>query len=323
MNSLSDPETKILHHPGRLAQMKGVFDKIQFVPAYPISAEIDLTWQCALNCKLCHSKHLHQGLTLEPDQIRRILFQLHQHGLQSVTWAGGGEPLESPHWRYAVNLAHDLGIDQGLYSYLPKLDQEMADFLGDKMEFVYTHSCNTKGLQKPFGGRTTWTYGFLLDSDNWQRIPEMAAKVNWDFFDFADFRPLAPENKLDPTVLDYSWIPEGLKVLEETKRRWPKVRWTDYKFTRMESQREYDKCFSTDLTTCVGPDGTVWECLNRRGFPDSILGNLLREDLSSIWARKSRCRTDLKDCRLQCRNDSANRTLYKIFGEPIKHVNFV
>jgi hypothetical protein len=151
----------------------------------------------------------------------------------------------------------------------------------------------------------------------------MAARVNYDFFDFCDFRPLAPENKLDPTRLDYSWIPEGLKVLEETRRRFPKVRYADYKFTRMESPREYSTCFSTDLTTCIGPDGAVWECLNRRGFPDSKLGNLLIEDLDAIWKRKPRCRTDLTACRLQCRNDSMNRTLFKIFGAEMQHMNFI
>lgn len=315
MNSLTDPAFKILQHPERLADFKAG-------PAYPISAEIDLTWQCALNCKLCHSKHLHQGLTLEPDQIRRIVMELYMNGLKSVTWAGGGDPLESPHWRYAVNLAHDLGLDQGLYSYLPGLNQEIVDFLDSKMKFVYTHSCSTKGLVHTVRSETVWTYGYLVDSENWKKIPEMASRVNYNFFDHCDFRPLAPENKLDPTVLDYSWIPDAMPVLADTQRRFPNVRYADYKFTRMEEPREYGTCFSTDFTTCIGPDGSVYECLNRRGFDDSILGNLLKEDLHNIWERKPRCRENLTNCRLQCRNDRLNATLYKIFGEVDPHANF-
>lgn len=294
-------------------------------PAYPISAEIDLTWKCSLSCKLCHSKHLHQGLTLEPPQINRILFQLDKHGLMAVTWAGGGEPLESPHWRYAINLAHDLGFDQGAYSYLPGISQEMVDFLGDKLAFIYTHSCSTRKLRKP-KGKAVWTYGFLLDNENFRKIPEMVKSVNFDFFDFCDFRPLCPENKRNATELDYSWIPEGLGVLQAFHKFDPRVTFADYKFTQLlqpDGGRNYKTCYSTDFTTCIGPDGAVWECLNRRGYEDSRLGNLLTEDLSEIWARKSRCRNDLTGCRIQCRNNSMNRTLYQIFGAPIKHVNFV
>lgn len=322
MNSLSDPETKILTYfgndPERLVAFReGI--------AYPISAEVDLTWQCALNCKGCHSKHLHQGMTIEPEQIKRILTQLRQNGLQSVTWAGGGEPFESPHWRYAVNLAHDLGLDQACYSYLPGLDQEMADFLGSRMAFVYTHSCSTRGLTKP-KGKTVWTYGWLLDAENWPRIPEMVKKFDSGFFNFLDFRPLCPQNKLDADVLDYSWIPEGLELLDQASAYHSFVKFADYKFTQLldaDGGRNYQSCLSTDLTTIVGPDGTVWECLNRRGYEDSRLGNLLTEDLTDIWARKPRCRTNLVDCRIQCRNNSTNRTLYKIFGSPVQHVNFV
>ncbi len=318
MNSLSDPASKILRHPERLAAFKAGM-------AYPISAEVDLTWMCQLSCKLCHSKHLHQGMTLQPEEIKRIVMQLRENGLQSITWAGGGEPFESPHWRYAVNLAHDLGLDQACYSYLPGLNQEMADFLGARMAFVYTHSCSTKNLTKP-DGKTVWTYGFLLDSENWHRIPELAAKVNFDFFNFVDFRPLCPENKLDPTVLDYSWIPEGLALLQEVQDRNPQVKFADYKFTQLldeDGGRNYSSCMSTDFTTIVGPDGTVWECLNRRGYEDSRLGNLLQEDFTEIWKRKSRCRTDMSSCRIQCRNNSLNRTLYQIFGTAMQHESFV
>lgn len=320
MNSLTSPDIKILRHPDRLAAFQSGRT------AFPISAEIDLTWRCALNCKLCHSKWLHQDIELSQDQIRRVLTQLHGHGAQAVTFTGGGDPLESPHWRYAVNLAHDLGFDQAVYSYLPRVDQKLVNFLASKLAFVYTHSCNTRGLSRPAASKTVWTYGWLLDESNWTQIPDMVRRTNLDFFNFVDFRPLCPENKPGSKPLDYGWIPDAVRLLKSESARESRVKWAEYKFSglqRRDAGRNYGACYSTDFTTCIGPNGDVYECINRRGFPDSILGNLLTEDLAEIWKRKSRCRTDMSNCRIMCRNNSLNQTLWSVFGPEVQHSNFV
>lgn len=320
MNSLSDPEHKILHHPERLAAFKhGI--------AYPISAEIDLTWRCALNCKGCHSKHLHQGIELSEFQITRVLSQLQLYGCQSVTFSGGGDPFESPYWRFAINLAQDLGMSVAAYSYLPGLNQEMVDFLGQKLAFVYTHSCNTKGLIRRKDKNTVWTYGWLLDADNWHKVPDMVMRTDLDFFNFVDFRPLAPENKVNPSTLDYSWIPNAIRLLKSAGKINSQVKWASYKFSsllRPDFGRDYPSCLSTHFTTVVGPDGAMWECTNRRGFADSFLGNLLKEDLESIWKRKPKSRENLTDCRIICRNNSLNQTLYhKVLGPSPVHAEFI
>lgn len=319
MNSVTDHGIKIFQHPSRLADFKR--DGL----AFPISAEIDLTWRCSLNCKGCHSKHLHSGVELEPEQIKRILEQLHLHGLQSVTWSGGGDPLESKHRMYAFELAHDLRIDQALYSYLPRVDQKLVNYLGSRMRFVYTHSCNTRGLVR--NSKTVWTYGHLLDETNFLKIADLVKQTNLGFFNFVDFRPLAPENKPDALAKDYSWVPQALRLLQEHPRMNPQVKFAEYKFLDLmkpDFGRTYSKCFSTDFTCSVGPNGDMYECLNRRGYPDSILGNLLVEDLEAIWRRKSRCRSDLSSCRILCRNHELNKTLYNhVFGPEPEHANFV
>lgn len=321
MNSLTDPSSKILRYPERLAAF-------QHGIAYPLAAEIDLTWKCSLNCKGCHSKHLHQGIELDENQIHRILTQLYQHGCQSVTFSGGGDPLESTYWRYAVNLARDLGMSVATYSYLPGLNQELVDFIETKrISFIYTHSCSTRGLLHKEGNKTVWTYGWLLDADNWAKIPDMVMRSHLDFFNFVDFRPLSPENKVNPSTLDYTWIPDAIKILLNLQKSNPQIKWASYKFSsllRQDGGRDYKSCLSTHFTTVVGPNGDMWECVNRRGFPDSFLGNLLKEDLESIWKRKPKSRENLELCRIVCRNNSLNQTLYhKVFGPPPIHAEFV
>ena len=321
MNSLSDPSTNILRHPDRLAAFKNGI-------AYPLSAEIDLTWRCSLACPGCHSMHLHQNLEMSEGDIYRVLTQLRKHGCQTVTFSGGGDPFESPHWRYAVNLAKDLGFDVAAYSWLPGLNQEMVAFIEmKKIAFIYSHSNNSKGLRHSLSSKTVWTYGWLLDSLNWMKVPEMVKKTNLDFWNFVDFRPLAPENKQNPSNLDYSWIPDAMRLLTSAQSQNKQVKWASYKFEsliRPDGGRDYHSCLSTHFTTVIGPDGKMWECVNRRGFEDSMLGNLLQEDLESIWTRKPKSREDMSLCRIICRNNSLNQTLYhRVFGPEPQHASFI
>ena len=319
--SLTSPSTKLTHylinHPEILIERKlhGF--------TFPVHAEVDLTYRCSLNCFGCHSKHLHSGLELQPDQIKRVLTELHAHGLEAVTFSGGGDPMESPHFEYATNLAADMGLAMGLYTYFPNPTQERINFLDSKFDWIYSHPFQTKGTCR-WSRAATWTAGFLLDESNWHKAAEMAAKVDLNFFDGVDFRPLCPENKPDAKPLNYDWVENAIRLLKQLSDE-PRITWAEYKFNGLLNggKREYDKCLSTDLVAVVGPDGTMYECVQRRGYADSILGNLLTEPLEDIWRKKTHCRTDLTNCRILCRNDQDNVALYQLLGPAPKHANFI
>jgi MoaA/NifB/PqqE/SkfB family radical SAM enzyme len=335
MTSLSNPSSKLTHylinHPEVLMERKlhGF--------AYPVHAEIDLTWRCALDCKGCHSKHLHSGIELQPDQIKHILTELHAYGLEAVTFSGGGDPMESPHFEYAVNFAADLGLAMGLYTYFPNPTQERVSYLDYRFDWIYSHPFQAKGFHRfkrhaeeggalgRWSSRAHWTAGFLLDESNWHKAAEMAAKVDLGFFDGIDFRPLCPENKPDAKPLNYQWVKDAIFLLKQISHDEPRITWAEYKFNGLLNggKREYDKCLSTDLVALVGPDGQMWECVQRRGYPDSALGNLLTESLEDIWRRKTHCRTDLANCRILCRNDQDNVALYQLLGPSPKHSAFL
>jgi MoaA/NifB/PqqE/SkfB family radical SAM enzyme len=323
--SLTQPDKKITHylvgHPELMtdAKQRGYY--------YPISAEIDLTWRCALNCKGCHSKWLHQGIELDPLQIERILAQLKSVGCKTVTWSGGGDPLESPHWQSAMNTAELLGFRQAVYTYMPQPSQGKVDFIESHCDFAYTHPFKTNGLVRGIKRECTWTAGFLLDSENWARFPRMVESVDLEFFNFVDFRPLCPTNQPDSKLLNYSWVAEFIDAFQDLGySENPKVKMADYKFRdllRSDLGRDYASCLSTDFVACIGPNGDMYECINRRGFTDSVLGNLLHEDIHEIWERKSRFREDFTGCRILCRNHEMNRELYSIMGPAPKHECFV
>lgn len=318
MSSLTNPAKKISRQFESLLHYK----RNGF--AYPLTAEIDLTWRCALNCKGCHSKWLHKDQELEPDQIKHILHQLKRYGCNSVTWSGGGDPMESPHWQMAMEYGAHLGLKQGIYTYFPSPSQERVNFIDSYCEFAYTHPFNTRGFTRK-GRGCTWTAGFLMDKDNWQNVPKMIGTVNLAFFDYVDFRPLSPINAPDAPMLDYGWIPQAMECFKEYENN-PKVKWASYKFRDLmkpNGGRDYGSCYSTDFVAAIGPNGDVWECINRRGFSDSVLGNILSEDLADIWARKSHRRDDFAGCRVLCRNHEMNKELFQILGPAPNHEAFV
>ncbi len=329
MNSLSNPASKLTHY--LVNHLETLVHRKQHGFVYPVHAEIDLTWRCSLDCKGCHSKWLHSGVELQPDQIKHILNELHTHGLEAVTFSGGGDPMESPHFFYAINLAYNLGLEIGLYTWIPEPTQAKVDTFDSKLAWVYSHPFNSSRFERGVvvrgiqSRRCHWTAGFLLDETNWHKAAEMAAKVDLNFFDGVDFRPLCPENKPDAKPLNYGWVEKAIFMLKQMSSDEPRITWAEYKFNGLLNggKREYDKCLSTDLVALVGPDGTMWECVQRRGYSDSALGNLLTESLETIWQRKKHCRTDLKECRILCRNDQDNVVLYHLLGPAPKHSAFL
>jgi hypothetical protein len=311
---LAQPAIKILHEEN-LPVLHALKETGH---AFPLTAEVDLTMRCQLDCPGCHSKWLHNPSELSIQEIDRIVTQLKANGCRSIVWSGGGEPLESPNWKFAMWAAHHAGMKQGLYSYLPALTQERVNTISHYCEFVYAHN-NHRPVQKP-DTTCVWTAGFLLDNKNWGRIREFYDKTNWSLFDYCDFRPLIVEG------MDYSWVQKAIDTFEslDTFDKLPGLRWARYKFYDLVSPaygRNYAACHSTHLIAVIGSRGEVWECINRRGI--TCIGNILDEDLAAIWDRKPKCRTDLSDCRMLCRNHELNKTLYQIYGPAPVHGEFI
>ena len=310
MQTLADPRHKISR------QFKVLQHFQEHGWSYPVSAEIDPTWNCSLNCKGCHSKWLHQDQELSQSDIASILRELAIHGLKAITWSGGGEPLEWTHWQFGMMEARRWKLDQGLYSYMPEPNQGKVNFLESCLSWAYTHNFRTKGLQRLEGSNCVWTAGWLIDKDTWPRISEYIEKTDLGFFNFVDFRPLIVEGA------DYSWVGQAIEFFEAMNH--PQVKWAKYKFLDLlkpDKGRSYSTCYSTDFSASIGPNGDMFQCLNRRGI--TVIGNLLREDLETIWKRKAHTWCDFKQCRALCRGHEMNKELSYLLGPEPQHANFV
>jgi MoaA/NifB/PqqE/SkfB family radical SAM enzyme len=339
-----NPSQKLYRHFAHLAQwMKG-----ELFP--PIGMEIDLSNRCNLGCADCdfrftHSRGPHASKTptgdlMDFDLLKRILQEMKDCGVESVTFSGGGEPTLHPRFGEALHAASEL-FPLGLYTNGTQLETSLArqvrqeatwvvvsldavdasDYLAykgvDKFEDVLG------GVSTLIGGKATIGLSFLLSERNFFHAPSMVNLHKELGTDYVEFRPLIqfnPTNPAEPTA-NLGWISDCLKILAEFDGQ-PGVE------TRLESfrayqafGREYKVCEAILFTGIVSADGRMWRCVNSRGYDCACLGDLNEEHFATVWLRQKPW-ADFARCRVLCRGDAINRALAQL-KTPLPHQEFI
>jgi len=339
MTEFINPRMKLLQHIDKLVNIKAGLH-----PA-PVNAEIDLSNRCNLGCEGCHMSYLHTaglhahkvalaGDLMDTDMALDMLKQLKDFGVKSVTWTGGGEPTLHPDFDKIIE-ANEL--EQGIYTNGTLLNPDRAKLLKRKMKWIYI-SLDRSNKQSYLAykkrdlftqvnhgikrlveaeGDATIGIGYLIDGDNLHEIPAMVHHaIRFLDVDYVQFRPL-----VTPGV-DRSWVTDALpllksaaissKVIADLGRFEMYWNWGGF---------PYPTCYWSQLQTTITPDGSVWTCVNRRGFDGDKLGNLHDEPFADIWARSDKFQIN-GDCRLMCRGSLANPVLNEMFSKQA-HGNFI
>jgi hypothetical protein len=122
---------------------------------------------------------------------------------------------------------------------------------------------------------------------------------------------------------DYDWVKPFLT--EFVSAGLPSAEISSARFLDLmkpDKGRDYKTCFGTHFSISIGADGTVWECLNRRGIGPSW-GNIFAEPLRVIWERRTDRRTCFDGCRMLCRNhEPLNKPLWAVLADPPENVEF-
>lgn len=356
MTTFIDPRAKLFQHMTTLDLIK------QGQRPAPVNVEIDLSNRCSLGCAWCHFAYTHTrgplaGKVSKPHGAIdggdlmgyglaiNTLDQLKDAGVKSVTWTGGGEPTLHPDFNSLVDIAHQIGLEQGMYTHGGHIDDTRAKLLKQRCAWVYISldECTletykaSKGVDRfdavcanirhlvEADGNATIGVGFLLHRHNYHQVREMVKLGRSLGVDYVQFRPTIHYQQDAPGELaeDTKWISWAVGWLNEfAGDSFVQADIERFRMYQTWGGHGYPTCYWSALQTVITPNGKVWRCTNKREHPDALLGDLSVESFADVWARSGGpCATD-STCRLMCRGHIANTTLTPLMADH-PHRNFV
>jgi len=173
-------------------------------------------------------------------------------------------------------------------------------------------------------GQATVGLSFLLWRENYTRVDDMIRLGKGLGVDYVQFRPMVEFDLQYPNYpKNIEWIDPAIEILSRYAFDVGVIVDLDrFKMLRDWQSQPYSKCYWAQLQTIVTPDGSVWTCCNRRGFPDAKFGNLHDESFIDIWKRSRAWEVD-DMCRVMCRGVIPNLALAQMMSNDEEHRNFI
>ena len=341
---------KLMYHPKRVSDWK------EGKTIYPVYVEIGPTNSCNLRCKYCALDFTgYKNVFLKRETMISILKEFGQKGVNSIMFAGEGEPLLHKDMSEFVKIAKDSNLDIAITTNgIPLIAERAKEILPYLSWIRFSISAGTEisyaniqgtapnffktviknlgeavELKKSKNLGVTIGVQFLLLNQNVSELVSFARLCKNIGVDNLQVKPYSrhPDSKNDFTV-DY----EEFKLLEqpliELNSDSFKVLFRSQTMERLRELPEYLSCFGLDFFALIDAQGNVIPCNMFYGKPDFYYGNLYQNSFSEIWEGK--CRQDVKkkindlgisNCRKGCRLDSINRYLDRL-THPFSHDNF-
>lgn len=310
-----------------------------------IVTELDLTNRCNNRCPGCCGVN-ENNAELSKEQIDEIVRDLKQMENRGVILSGGGEPLISPYFEYAVNLIRKNGMKIGLNSNGFALNEQKARLIANNCEYfrisldagspeMYkkTHGMPKDAFYKVIDNmklfvkvcneiesETSFGVGFLTSQDTKEDMERFVILTKESGADFAQFRPFTGDfcNILD----------EYMRLKEKYEDNSFKVKASIQKYREMDAggERDYTKCKGMFFSTVITADAKMFACLHHRQEEPYFLGKIGEQTIEEIFQspriREVYQTIDCRKCPKLCRNDVFNRTL-NMLSKSINHIEFL
>lgn len=300
-----------------------------------VVAELDLTNRCNNKCPGCIGNKENEA-ELSISQLNAIAESLHEIEARGVILSGGGEPLISPSFTYAVNILCKNGIKLGLNSNGLALNEKNAKCIAENCEYFrvsldaasYSMYKKTHGMpaaafdtvvencrkfvdiRNRTSSHTSFGIGFLTRHDTISEMEMFVQLVRDIGADFAQFRPFQ-DDKAD--VSDEILRLQDIYNTETFHVTGSIQKYKEMTSGEVENARPYKRCKGMFFSTVITADAKVFACLHFRQSDKHYIGCLDMQTLSEIF-RSARMREvyesiDCGSCPVRCRNDAFNRTL--------------
>lgn len=320
----------------------------------PRMAIVYPTYVCNHRCWGCdYTEENKSKRSYSEQEFLSVIQQLHDIGVKSVEFCGGGEPTLNPHLTKALDLMVVLGLSFGFLTNGTNLTDELIERLvkhgsycrislesGSEETFNITKRPinkaasfsrvveNIKNLVRLRNERRAVTklqisIKYSIDQMNYQDVVkavELAERLHVDSIQFKMIRNMPTEikeeniiNNLMKTLEEVAIYKNSLRVLYDLRK------------SRLET-----KCWLSPLQVTIDPYGDVYICCYYRHRPHKkhCLGNMFSKSLRDIWYSDEHWEKinniDTEECnRYDCRFHYYNKLMWDLVMEDIGQLHFV
>lgn len=328
---------------GHLDRVKELMDTGETLP---IMMEMDPTNSCIHECPKCNQSgnRFVEG-SLAIDFMKNAIDQTSSF-LKSIVFTGGGEPLCNSDTIEAVKYAASKSLSVALITNGTLIDEEKAEAIirhcewvrvsidaFDEKDYLRAHGMSGEDLQKVWrnvgmlveakkilGAKCTIGVAYLVSEQNRNNMFAFAERAKGAGADYCQFRAFHYSNFdfADDLPKTKELEDENFKVIASMQRI-------------IKEEGNFDVCLGDYFRTVLAADGYLYPCCFTRGYKEFRLGNLAKDDFSTIWKsekRKEVFRNKLKFTDAPflhfCRLDYLNKLLWTIReAKNLKHKNFV
>jgi MoaA/NifB/PqqE/SkfB family radical SAM enzyme len=273
----------------------------------PPTVEVDPTNLCNSRCTWCMFDDYRAGApdSISPEDMERVIQQLHDFGVKSITFTGGGEPLFNDKvFPQTFHQAHDLGLKIGIVTNGINLIKYAKD-IAETCTFVRVSldAGTPKTLQHLKGTGDKWDtimdgikalvgkldvgVAMLIHPDNYTEVSTFLKLCESLNVDYAEIRPVI----LPGLILSNEIVGKVMSQIEEFQKTNGKLRiiCRTERFDEMtHNKKQFDKCFGTPLVGIVGADLNMYLCCQWRGEKEYSFGNLHNASFKDIWLGEKR-----------------------------------
>lgn len=265
----------------------------------PVSCEIDPSNRCMLNCEFCMYKDYRKenAVDLELPVYEKLIHELKEIGVESITFTGGGEPLMNLNFNEMAKMAFDLGFQVGLIT-----NGVLLNTINDIEKFTFIRISLDAGTSETYY-KIKKVDRFNLVLNNIKEAVSKKATVGLSFV-------ICEENKKEIRLAQHLAAELEVEYIQ-FKPAW--VNGNSYRIFDSEeeitrktivTQRYMAKnnlpCIIAGLVGIVGADSNLYFCCQYRGNEKFKLGSLKKNSFEELWGKRLGIFPDVSKCP-QCR----------------------
>lgn len=319
---------KILFHRAKLEKLE------KGAPSFPIHATLSLGNFCNHKCLWCTAYVAQKSAArdVDYDRLTSFLSRARERGLKSVGYVGNGEPTAYPRFRDLTRAAHELGLEQGMFTNGYLLDRFMDEVLNGftyvrisldagsaamhrEMHDVEGHfnkiMKNLEALLKRRKGETpTIGVQFAVHHENVDDLfssVRLCREIGVDYFSVKPvFSRGAVGERIEKNRLTFEDLtPIVADIRRDIESRDFAVYYRPFQILSEEKDKtifEYDRCVAGFFSIQAHEDGRLMSC----GPQQVCIGSMEDVDLIEERIAKEASALDLSKCPSGCRYHALN-----------------